>query len=481
MLKAYYSGAYACSDYTQCIPCALELECWKDWKIQTIHIGKTCRQSLSIKPVFQFQTEYDCILFFEHCMSSHVLADSSRALGGRWDDNSSMAAMFPIPTARRWREAASLIVAARRAPSAVASSPQSCSDYNVLLMRRGGTASFAKSMHVFPGGLLDVADTDSEWIERFSHLLHSRSDRDKTLAMLSSTACCNEKRKPPTFARRRLEDEKIGPFSLPAEVAFKICSLRETFEESGILLARHEGDKSYQDKVLDTSTGARASAAEALSMSSSDRSYWTEKVRGNASEFLNMCRSLNCVPDIWSIHLWSTWLTPSNSSKRFDTPFFLTMLTDVPDVCANAAEHQSYTWQDPCKTAEALVADELELGPPQAMELLRLARHCNSNDLLQFSADRAREYGSERWCPVRVKCTNGNLSLFPGDSQCTNYSSGDVVACTGEEFLSRSCNVHALFMKNVKDFRFYGNIPERRGHLFPVPYQPIHIPDSDAV
>ena len=41
-----------------------------------------------------------------------------------------------------------------------------------------------------------------------------------------------------------------------------------------------------------------------------------------------------CVPDVWGLHEWSDWLTPSQMmtsfKKRFDTVFYKAALSAVP-------------------------------------------------------------------------------------------------------------------------------------------------------
>ena len=47
----------------------------------------------------------------------------------------------------------------------------------------------------------------------------------------------------------------------------------------------------------------------------------------NPSEFLTLCQHLNTAPDIWSLHEWSDWLTPTQlktEKSRFDTIFYIT-------------------------------------------------------------------------------------------------------------------------------------------------------------
>ena len=46
-----------------------------------------------------------------------------------------------------------------------------------------------------------------------------------------------------------------------------------------------------------------------------------------------MCKELKCFPDIWSLRLWSNWLTPTKGRKyRFDTLFFMVAFESVPQI-----------------------------------------------------------------------------------------------------------------------------------------------------
>ena len=59
-----------------------------------------------------------------------------------------------------------------------------------------------------------------------------------------------------------------------------------------------------------------------------------------------LCSSLlllRCVPDVWGLHEWSDWLTPTEMfikhSKRYDTVFYKASLTDIPK-CLNENDHE---------------------------------------------------------------------------------------------------------------------------------------------
>lgn len=59
---------------------------------------------------------------------------------------------------------------------------------------------------------------------------------------------------------------------IPSDVAFRICAIRETFEESGVLLWKSLlGDKNINVDMDDIQT-------------------WRKEVYADASKFLTMCR-----------------------------------------------------------------------------------------------------------------------------------------------------------------------------------------------
>ena len=95
------------------------------------------------------------------------------------------------------RPAATVIIARAAVPQ-----------YEILMLRRTNAAVFAGGMYVFPGGKIDEADADPELINYFS----------------------------PLGAPQRLQQKALGETWQSSWVA----GIRETFEESGILLAYTE-------------------------------------------------------------------------------------------------------------------------------------------------------------------------------------------------------------------------------------------------
>lgn len=74
-----------------------------------------------------------------------------------------------------------------------------------------------------------------------------------------------------------------GPIA--GEVAFRICAIREFFEEAGILLAR---DRDKMVSVMDVVPGTCSPAVKVLPQA--EMRKWREKVHNNAQEFITMCR-----------------------------------------------------------------------------------------------------------------------------------------------------------------------------------------------
>ena len=165
-----------------------------------------------------------------------------------------------------WRDASSLILVFRNSAKIPINSKF---DYSLLMLKRSNKSKFMPNAYVFPGGVTDKHDQDNAWTDILNGCLDSsRKNSDLILK---------------DVPRPLLVQNKSEPESLEKDLAFRICAIRETFEEAGILL----------HKVLDPS-GTNKFDTNSLA-------EWREKVRRDASEFYNMCKILNICPDIWSL------------------------------------------------------------------------------------------------------------------------------------------------------------------------------------
>lgn len=69
---------------------------------------------------------------------------------------------------------------------------------------------------------------------------------------------------------------------------------------------------------------------------------WQSKVHNNATEFLTLCKKLECYPDLWALHEWRNWLTPTTMPvKRFNTIFYLACMPLIP-----YAEYEAVEMED---------------------------------------------------------------------------------------------------------------------------------------
>ena len=188
----------------------------------------------------------------------------------------------------------------------------------VYLLRRVRAMAFAAGMHVFPGGSVDAADAAAEvawagppavrWAERFG---------------------CDE----------------------PLARALVCAAVRETFEESGVLLAGPSADEVLADVSTDDWEAERA-ALEAREQSLSE---------------LLARRGLVLRADL--LRPFAHWITPEAEPKRFDTRFFLAALPEG-QVCRDVGgEADQRVWVRP---ADAL-AQELVMMPPTSQSLQDVA------------------------------------------------------------------------------------------------------------
>lgn len=280
-------------------------------------------------------------------------------------------------------------------------------DYRLLMVKRSNIASFLASAFVFPGGKVDASDYSSQWWSIFcdtcslnqSQLVDSIRSRTKgpRPPMITSPLTM------PVPTKLDLQSP------LPPDLSLRITAIRETFEETGVLLLTNSPNKTNSNGSLTNND-----------LSPIELSEWREKVHSNGSNFIELCRFLKQSPDIWSLYEWWDWLTPKSvGHRRFDTMFYVCCLDKQPNVVVDNKEVTTLKWCSPLEMLTEHAEGNIFLAPPQVYELSRLQHLPNFKSVRSFVSTR-ETLGVERWLPVISTFNDGALSLLPGDDSYPN-------------------------------------------------------------
>ncbi|HEU5033561.1 MAG TPA: NUDIX hydrolase [Mycobacteriales bacterium] len=200
------------------------------------------------------------------------------------------------------------------------------------LLRRQQTMAFAAGMHVFPGGSVDPRD-------------QSLSD-----AAWSGPA-------PQRWAGLLSADEQLAK-------ALVCAAVRETFEESGVLLA----GVASGDVVADTTAQDWESDRLALL----DRSLSLAEMLGR--------RGLVLRADL--LRPWAHWITPEVEPRRYDTRFFVAALPAGQRTRDVGGEADRVAWARPADVLAAADRGEVGLLPPTAFTLNELTAYATTADVM---------------------------------------------------------------------------------------------------
>lgn len=199
---------------------------------------------------------------------------------------------------------------------------RSATGLEVYMLRRKSSMAFAPGAFVFPGGSVDPRDADEQ------------------------------------VAWAGPEPAEWGAvFDAPPELACALvcAAVRETFEESGVLLA----GPSAGTVVADT-TGADWEADRKALL---DRSLSLAEMLGR--------RGLVLRSDL--LRPWSRWITPVVEERRYDTRFFAAALPDGQAARDVGGEASEVAWVRPGDAIAAGRMKEIMLFPPTAVSLAELA------------------------------------------------------------------------------------------------------------
>ncbi len=240
-----------------------------------------------------------------------------------------------IPAPEQWR--AKLHTEAMPAPAkdsaTIAVLRPGQTGLEAFLMRRQASMAFAAGMYVFPGG--GVQDDDAEpapWIGPDAASFGAR-------------------------------------FNCSAEVAHSlvVAAARETFEETGVLLAGTDGASVVQDTT--PYHDARA-ALEAHEFS-----------------FSRFLRTHRLVLRADLLGAWAHWITPSFEPRRFDTRFFVAMLPEGQRIDSVSDEADASAWMPLHRVLEVVEQGGAAMMPPTRVTCAELASE-SAESVLRTAAGR---------------------------------------------------------------------------------------------
>lgn len=372
-----------------------------------------------------------------------------------------------------WKEASSLIIAARVDPvekSGLGSEmngsekrsfqkvlPLDDCDYRLLMAKRSGKSSFLANAFVFPGGYVELADFSPKWWSVFENAGMSRSE-------LSSFGSHISKPRPPIMTEPGvlMAEEYLSNDIIPPDVALRITAIRETFEETGILLLNRapsmNGNKTAA--FLAEDVFAKVNINE-----------WKKKIHDNPIEFVDFCSEVGLCPDIWSLSEWWNWLTPpALGHKRFDTMFYICCLDFLPKADSDDKEMASVEWVSPLEMLEEHHHKRASLAPPQVYELSRICNFNTLKALKDFSRHR-ESFGIAQWCATITGLKDGAMLSLPGDDHYNKDSEVKHLP-TLDEIRSKSANLNRIELR-APIMRAVCNINLSHGHTSPITYPPL--------
>ncbi|NPV60118.1 MAG: NUDIX hydrolase [Actinobacteria bacterium] len=236
----------------------------------------------------------------------------------------------------------------------------------VLMVRRSGSSDFAAGMHVFPGGGVEEGDCRREVAALCAGL--GPEEAASILGDVSDPSLC------------------LGIF---------VAAVRETFEETGILMARDASGNLVDCRG--EAAGRYAAYREALK---EGRIGFTEMIAREGIELA-----------LDRLVYFAHWITPEVSPIRFDTRFFLAAAPPCQVAAHDEIETTDHVWISPEEALKKNREGTFAMLPPTMVNLMALERFSSVDEALAYAAGREVPTISPR-----VVVEGGRMRLvLPGD------------------------------------------------------------------
>lgn len=227
------------------------------------------------------------------------------------------------------------------------------------LLRRVKSMAFAGGMHVFPGGSVDPRDLE--------HKVPWQGSAPTQWGSVLSA------------------DDQLA-------TALVCAAVRETFEESGVLLASRADGGILDVTDADLESDRQALVARTLSFSD-----------------LLANRQLVLRTDL--LRPWAHWITPEFEPRRFDTRFFIAAVPEGQQARDVGGEADAALWLAVDDALDRNARGELGMLPPTIFTLSEIASYEKVDDVLAAAARR-----DVRPVLPKVVVTGDEVQfLLPGD------------------------------------------------------------------
>jgi 8-oxo-dGTP pyrophosphatase MutT (NUDIX family) len=235
--------------------------------------------------------------------------------------------------------------------------PDGNGEIEVFMMVRHYEIDFNSGALVFPGGAVDAGDHDIAG-------------------------------KPELYA---------GGEGLDAEaLSFRIAAIRETFEESGILLAKPRGSTTLVD-------AKRAGEIEAA-----NRAALCE----GKTTFQKILIDNGLLLTLDELAPYAHWITPEGMPKRFDTWFFLAAAPPEQAGAHDGKESTDSIWVSPREALAGGESGRFKLPFPTTRNLIKLGKHRS----VQAALDDAGGKPVVTVMPVMTKENGGRQLRIPAEA-----------------------------------------------------------------
>jgi 8-oxo-dGTP pyrophosphatase MutT (NUDIX family) len=181
-----------------------------------------------------------------------------------------------------------------------------------------------------------------------------------------------------------------------ASLSFRIAAIRETFEESGILLARPRGSNGLID------------AKKASEIEASHRAVLCE----GKTTFLKVLADNGLVLALDELVPYAHWITPEGMPKRFDTWFFLAAAPPEQVGAHDGRESTDSIWVSPREALAGGESGRFKLPFPTTRNLIRLGKQPS----VRAALDDMRGKPIVTVMPVMTKLNGGRQLRIPREA-----------------------------------------------------------------